>query len=108
MSLVKTPPVVSIPVERATKSAPCGAAECEESELTESEGADIDEDNISESLLSGEDTSLNGGSVGDGLIGVDSLGGLLAVEVLLEELLDLGDASGTSNEAMQEARKGQR
>ncbi|KAF5326355.1 hypothetical protein D9611_000923 [Ephemerocybe angulata] len=64
---------------------------------TEGEGADIDEDDISGSLSSREDTTLDGSTVGDGLIGVDSLGGLLAVEVLLEELLDLGDTGRTTD-----------
>jgi hypothetical protein len=34
----------------------------------------------------------------DSLIGVDTLGRLLAAEELLEELLDLGDTSGTTDE----------
>jgi hypothetical protein len=47
--------------------------------------------------LSGEDTGLNGGTVGNGLIGVDALLELLAVEVVAEELLDLRDTGGTTN-----------
>jgi hypothetical protein len=64
---------------------------------TEGQGADIDEDDVSGAFGAGEDTTLDGSTVGDGLIGVDSLGRLLAAEVLLEELLDLGDTSGTTN-----------
>ena len=74
---------------------------------TEGEGAHVDEDDVSESLLSGKDTSLNGSSVGDGLVGVDSLRGLLAVKVLLEELLDLGDTSGSADEAASAKERGQ-
>lgn len=47
--------------------------------------------------LSGKDTGLDGGTVGNGLIGVDALLKLLAVEVVAEELLDLGDTGGTTN-----------
>ena len=63
----------------------------------ESEGVYIDKDDITQALVAGEDTTLNGGTVGNDLIRVDTLGGLLP-EVLLEELLDLGDTSGTTNE----------
>jgi hypothetical protein len=40
---------------------------------------------------------LNGGTIGNSLIGVNALGRLLS-KVLLEELLDLGDTSGTTDE----------
>jgi NAD-specific glutamate dehydrogenase len=63
---------------------------------TESEGADIDKDDLAGTLSSGEDTTLDSGTVGDSLVGVDTLGRLLS-EVLLEELLDLGDTGGTTN-----------
>lgn len=65
---------------------------------TEGEGADIDEDDVGGAFSAGEDTTLDGSTVGDGLIGVDTLGGLLAAEVLLEELLDLGDTGRTADE----------
>ena len=65
---------------------------------TEGERADIDEDDVGGAFLSGEDTALDSGTVGNSFIGVDTLGRLLAAEVLLEELLDLGDTSGTTNE----------
>jgi len=45
----------------------------------------------------GEDGSLDGGTVGDSLIGVDGTVWLLAVEELLDELLDLRDTSGTTD-----------
>ena len=65
---------------------------------TESERADIDEDDIGSSFSTREDTSLDSGTVGNSLIGVDTLGRLLATEELLEELLDLGDTGRTTNE----------
>lgn len=64
---------------------------------TESERADIDEDDIGSSLSTREDTSLDSGTVGNSLIGVDTLGRLLATEELLEELLDLGNTGRTSD-----------
>ena len=64
---------------------------------TKSEGVDIDEDDITQALVAGEDTTLNGSTIGNSLIGVNALGRLLS-EVLLEELLDLGDTSGTTDE----------
>jgi len=42
--------------------------------------------------LPGQDAALHGRAVGDGLVGVDPLAGLLAVEVLFDQLLHLGDA----------------
>ena len=64
---------------------------------TESEGADVDEDDVGGAFFTGEDTTLDGGTVGDGLVGVDALGGLLAAKELLEELLNLGDTGGTTD-----------
>jgi hypothetical protein len=43
------------------------------------------------------DATLNGSSVGDGLIRVDALVGLLAVEEVLEELLHLGNTGGATD-----------
>ncbi len=48
--------------------------------------------------LSRQDASLDGCSVGDSLVGVDSLVGLLAVEVVLDQLLHLGDTCGSSHQ----------
>jgi len=48
--------------------------------------------------LSGEDTGLDGGTVGDSLIGVDALLELLATEEVAEELLNLGDTGRATNE----------
>lgn len=58
---------------------------------------DIHENNLRGSLLTGKDTTLDGGTEGDGLIGVDTLAGLLATEELLEESLDLGNTGRTTD-----------
>ena len=42
--------------------------------------------------------TLDSGTVGDGLIRVDGLVELLAVEVVLEKLLDLGDTGGATDQ----------
>jgi hypothetical protein len=62
-----------------------------------SEGADVDEEDVTQCVVATEDTTLDGSTIGNSLIGVDTLGRLLS-EVLLEELLDLGDAGGTTDE----------
>lgn len=49
-------------------------------------------------LLSRQHSGLDGGAVGHGLVGMDAPGGLLAVEELLHQLLDLGDAGGASDQ----------
>lgn len=59
---------------------------------TERERADIDKDDITEVLITGKNAALDGSTVSDSLVGVDTLRQLL-VEVLLEELLDLQDVS---------------
>jgi len=48
--------------------------------------------------LAGEDTGLDGGTVGDSLVGVNALLELLAAEEVGKELLDLGDTGGATNE----------
>jgi hypothetical protein len=65
---------------------------------THSQGADIDQEDTGRALLARKDTTLDGGTVRDSLVRVDSLGGLLAVEVLLEELLDLGNSGGSTDQ----------
>jgi hypothetical protein len=60
---------------------------------TEGKRADIDENNVSSSFGAREDSTLNGGTISDSLIGIDSLGRFLATEELLEELLNFGDTS---------------
>ena len=65
---------------------------------TEGEWADIDQDHILKTLFASKNTTLDGSTVSDSLIGVDTLRRLLAVEVLLEELLDSRDARGTTDQ----------
>lgn len=65
---------------------------------TESKRAHVDKDEILGTLFTGKNTTLNGGTMSDSLVGVDTLGGLLSTEIFLEELLDLGDTSGTTDE----------
>ncbi len=48
--------------------------------------------------MAGKNTALDGRTVRDGLVRVDALGGLLAAKVLLEELLNLGDTGGATDE----------
>ena len=61
---------------------------------TERQGSDIEQQDISD--LTSQDGTLDGGTDDDSLIGVDTFRGLL-VEVLLEELLDLGDTGRTTD-----------
>ena len=67
---------------------------------TEGEGNDIEEKEVrgvGRGGLAGEDTGLDGGTVGNGLVGIDALLELLAVEKLAEELLDTGDTGGATD-----------
>jgi hypothetical protein len=64
---------------------------------TESEGVNIHENDVNHGVITGEDTTLNGGTESDGLIRVDALAGLLAGEEFLQESLDLGDTGRTTN-----------
>ncbi|WVZ67894.1 hypothetical protein U9M48_016911 [Paspalum notatum var. saurae] len=48
--------------------------------------------------VAAEDAGLDGGAVRDGLVGVDPPVGLLAVEVVLEQLLHLGDPGAAADE----------
>ena len=63
---------------------------------TKRESVDVDENDVAEGLVTGEDTTLDGSTVRDGLIGVNALRRLLA-EVLLQELLDLRDTGRTTD-----------
>ncbi len=46
----------------------------------------------------GQDGGLDGGSISNGLIGVDASVGLFPVEEVLEELDDFGDTGGSSDQ----------
>jgi len=64
---------------------------------TEGEGINVSEDDIAQALIASEDSTLNGSTIGDSLIGVDTFGRHLS-EVLLEELLELVDTSRATDE----------
>jgi hypothetical protein len=67
---------------------------------TEGKGNDVEEQQVGGIGGGGparEDTSLNSRAVGNGLIRVDALLELLAVEEVAEKLLDLGDTGGATD-----------
>ena len=64
---------------------------------TKGKSGNIDEDNILSPFFPREDTTLDGGTIGNCLIRVDTLRRLLATKELLEKLLDLGDTRGATN-----------
>jgi hypothetical protein len=66
---------------------------------TERERSNIEKKEILGLLggITSQDSSLDGSTVGDSLIGVDGLVGLLTVEEVRDHLLDLGDTGGTTN-----------
>jgi hypothetical protein len=64
---------------------------------TESERVDVHEDDLLSGLVTSENTTLNGGTESDSLVGVDVLAGLLSEE-LLKHSLNLGNTGGATNE----------
>lgn len=64
---------------------------------TERKGADIDENDAARSLGAGKDSTLDSGTIGNCLVGIDTFGRFFAKE-LLKELLNLGNTSRASNE----------
>ena len=66
---------------------------------TEGQGADVNQNDIFNTFPTREDTTLNDGTIGDSLVRVDTLS-----KVLLDELLDLGNTSQTTDEDDLEAR----
>lgn len=67
---------------------------------TQGQGGDIEQQQVLDLLvaLTAEDSGLDGGTIGDSLVGVDALAQLLAVEEVLEQLLDLGDTGGATDQ----------
>jgi hypothetical protein len=70
---------------------------------TESERIDInEEDTVGKTAFAREDSTLNGGAIGDAIgdsfIWVDRLGGLSAAEEFSNELFDLGDTGRATEE----------
>jgi hypothetical protein len=68
---------------------------------TERQRSDIEQEDLVGGLgrsVARQDSSLDGSTVGNSLIGVDGLVGLLSVEVVGNELLDAGDTGGTSDQ----------
>jgi hypothetical protein len=68
---------------------------------TERQRCDVEEKDLVGGLgrsVTGEDGGLDGSTVGNSLIGVDGLVGLLATEEVGNHLLDSGDTSGTTDE----------
>jgi hypothetical protein len=63
---------------------------------TKGQWVDIHKDDLSSTGITSENTSLNGGTIGNSLIGVDVLASLLSEE-LLEHGLNLRDTGRTSN-----------
>merc|ERR1712107_727558 len=67
---------------------------------TQRQRSNIQEQQVRHSLggVSSEDGGLHSGSIGHSLVRVDALVQLLAIEEVLQQLLDLGDSSGSSNQ----------
>ncbi|KAK8923280.1 NAD-specific glutamate dehydrogenase [Metarhizium anisopliae] len=67
---------------------------------TERQRSDIEQQNAAGGLrvVARQDSGLDGSTIGDSLIGIDGLAGLLAVEVLSDELLDTGDTGRATDE----------
>ncbi|TVU19701.1 hypothetical protein EJB05_35868, partial [Eragrostis curvula] len=67
---------------------------------TQGQRRDVEQQQVLHFLvaLAAEDGGLDSGAVRHGLVGVDALAELLAVEEVLEQLLHLGDTGGAANE----------
>merc|ERR1719429_257599 len=67
---------------------------------TQGQRSNIQEQQVRHSLggVSSEDGGLDSGSIGHSLVRVDALVQLLAIEEVLQQLLDLGDSGGSSNQ----------
>merc|ERR1719264_1188695 len=64
------------------------------------ERCNVEEEKVRDGLRSvaGQNGSLDGSTIGHGLVGVDRLVQVLPVEEVLQKLLDLGDPGGATNE----------
>mmetsp|Transcript_33377 Transcript_33377/g.45689 ORF Transcript_33377/g.45689 Transcript_33377/m.45689 type:complete len:468 (-) Transcript_33377:106-1509(-) len=65
---------------------------------TQSQRGDIKKDNFLSGLILGKNTSLDSGTISDSFIGVNTTVRFLSVEEIFQELLDLGDTSGSSDQ----------
>mmetsp|Transcript_20197 Transcript_20197/g.58557 ORF Transcript_20197/g.58557 Transcript_20197/m.58557 type:complete len:686 (-) Transcript_20197:20-2077(-) len=78
-----------------------GSHDTSSSLQTEGKRSDVQQQKLRKLLRlvsSRQDSSLDGSSVSDSLIGVDGLAGFLSVEEIRQQGLDLGDTGRTSNE----------
>jgi len=64
------------------------------------QGCHVNQQNVAGSVARRvvQNGGLDGGTIGDGLVGVDTAARLLAVEVLLDQLLHAGDARGATDQ----------
>ena len=65
---------------------------------THGQRVDVQKNDLAGVLLSGQNSGLDCSAESDGLIGVDASGRFLSVEEFLDQLLNLGDTSGSSDE----------
>ena len=65
---------------------------------TKGKGRDIDEDKTLSAFFPTEDTTLDSGTIGNCLIGINAFRRLLATKELLEELLNLRDTGRSTDE----------
>merc|ERR1719341_855670 len=67
---------------------------------TERQRCNVEQQKVGDSLtgVAGKDSGLHSSSVGNSFVGIDRLVQLLAVEEVLQELLDLGDPGGATDE----------
>ena len=65
---------------------------------TQRQRVDVHEHDTTSTLLTRKNTTLNRGAKRDSLIWVDALAGFFAIEELLKERLDLGNASGSTDQ----------
>jgi len=64
----------------------------------QSERVDVEQHNVRADVLARQDTRLDGSAKGHGLVRVDAATWLLAIKELLDQLLDLGNTGGASDQ----------